>query len=174
MSPPSPLIFPSCLFPYLPLSLTVFCNWLYETHKWPWRRLHWPTVQLASPSTRPSPSPPVLAGGGCWMPGLLVPATVVHWGKPVAKCATRFISACQRARKREREKRRKRNRRGHFLIYKQNVCRVAQVFMKHFKPADTAAPTLFPAKLTLQLFGAWEQMAAAAAAVSSRSNCGGM
>jgi len=77
-------------------------------------------------------------------------------------------------RKREREKRRKRNRRGHFLIYKQNVCRVAQVFMKHFKPADTAAPTLFPAKLTLQLFGAWEQMAAAAAAVSSRSNCGGM
>jgi len=103
MSPPSPLIFPSCLFPYLPLSLTVFCNWLYETHKWPWRRLHWPTVQLASPSTRPSPSPPVLAGGGCWMPGLLVPATVVHWGKPVAKCATRFISACQRASKRERE-----------------------------------------------------------------------
>lgn len=36
------------------------------------------TGQLGRPSPRP-PRPPVLAGIGC-QPGLLVPATVVHWG----------------------------------------------------------------------------------------------
>lgn len=93
-------------------------------------------------SSRPHPRWRLCFGRGHWD----------HWGagrevrdKIYKRLSTSWL------REREREKRSKRNRRGHFLIYKQNVCRVAQVFMKHFKAADTAAPTPL---LLLQLLSA--------------------